>query len=180
MTLLTENWVLNATYGYLDAEYDDFTGATCTVPQAADPLNNPGCLREDGSNIAPGEEGGQDLSGETLLFAPKWSANLNATYIQPLGNDLELLLGVDVNYSDDYYSALDLDPSTRHDSATLYNARISLSGDDGRWSISLLGKNLSDEVTYAWKNDVPLTASNSYFGVPNRPRSIAIQGRYYF
>ncbi len=176
----TERLTLGGSLGYLDAEYEDFTGATCTVPQESDPVNNPGCLREDGSNIAPGEEGGQDLSGETLLFAPKWSANLNATYIHPLGNGLELLFGVDVNYSDDYFSALDLDPSTKHDSATLYNARVSLSGDDGRWSIAVLGKNLSDEVTYAWKNDVPATASNSYFGVPNRPRSIAIQGRYYF
>ena len=176
----TDRLTLAGSIGYLDAEYDDFKGATCTVPQASDPVNNPGCLREDGTNVAPGEAGGQDLSGEDLLFAPEWSANLNATWIQPLGDSLELLLSLDVNYSDEYYSSLDLDPNTKHDSATLYNARISLSGDDGKWSISVLGKNLSDEETYAWRNDVPLSASNSYFGVPNRPRSVAVQGRYFF
>ena len=176
----TDRLTLAGSIGYLDAEYDDFKGATCTIPQVSDPVSNPGCLREDGTNIAPGETGGQDLSGEDLLFAPEWSANLNATWIQPLGDNLELLLSLDVNYSDEYYSALDLDPNTKHDSATLYNARVSLSGDDGKWSVSVLGKNLSDEETYAWRNDVPVSASNSYFGVPNRPRSIAVQGRYFF
>ena len=176
----TERLTLAGSVGYLDAQYDDFTGATCTVPQQSDPANNPGCLLDDGSNIAAGEAGGQDLSGETLLFAPEWSANLNATYVYPLSNGLELLVSADVNYSDEYYSALDLDPNTKHDSATLYNARVALSGDSGKWSISVLGKNLTDETTYAWRNDVALTDSNSYFGVPNRPRSIALQGRYYF
>jgi outer membrane receptor protein involved in Fe transport len=176
----TDKLTLAGSIGYLDAEYDDFTGATCTIPQQADPVNNPGCLLEDGTNIAEGEEGGQDLSGEDLLFAPEWSANFNATWIQPLGDNLELLFSLDVNYSEEYYSSLDLDPNTKHDSATLYNGRISLSGDNGRWSISVLGKNLSDEETHAWRNDVPLTASDSYFAVPNRPRSIAVQGRYYF
>ena len=176
----TDNLTLAGSLAYLDAEYDDFTGATCTVPQATDPVTNPGCLLEDGSNIAPGETGGQDLSDETLLFAPEWSANLNATYIYPLPNDMELLFSLDVNYSDDYYSALDLDSATKHDSATLYNARVALSGGGGKWSVGVLGKNLGDEETDAWRNDVPLTASNSYFAVPNRPRSIAIQARYYF
>lgn len=176
----TERLTLAGSLGYLDAEYEDFTGATCTVPQQSDPAANPGCLLEDGRNIEPGDSGGQDLTGETLLFSPEWSANLNATYVYPLGDGLELLFSADVNYSDEYYSALDLDPNTKHDSATLYNARVSLSGDSGKWSVSVLGKNLTDETTYAWRNDVPLSNSNSYFGVPDRPRSIALQGRYHF
>ena len=176
----TDRLTLSGSLAYLDAVYDDFTGATCTVPQATDPVNNPGCLLPDGSNIAPGQTGGQDLSGETLLFAPEWSGNLNATWRQPLSNDLELLFSLDVNYSDEFYSALDLDPNTKHDSYTLYNARVALSGAGGKWSIAVLGKNLGDEEYDAWRNDVPLTDSDSYFGVPNRPRSVAIQGRYYF
>ncbi len=79
-----------------------------------------------------------------------------------------------------YYSALDLDPSTKHDSYTRWNARIALSGDDGKWSVALIGKNLTDETTHVWRNDVALTASNSYFAVPQRPRSVAVQGTYRF
>lgn len=176
----TEGLTLGGSLAYLDAEYDDFTGATCTIPQTVDPVANPGCLRDDGSNIAVGESGGQDLSGEDLVFSPEWTANLNATYVMLLGENLELTTAVDMNYSDEYYSALDLDPNTKHDDATIFNARIALSGNDGQWSVALIGKNLGDEKTDVWRNDVALTASNSYFAVPDRPRTYSIQARYRF
>lgn len=177
---VTERLTLGGSIAYLDATYDEFKGATCTVPQAVDPVANPGCLRDDGTNIEVGEQGGQDLEGEDLLFAPEWSSNLNLTYIYPFSNGLELLTSIDMNYSDEYYSSLDLDPNTKHDDVTLWNARIALSGENEKWSVALIGKNLSDETTYAWKNDVPISASNSYFGIPQRPRSVAIQARYRF
>ena len=177
---LTEKLTIGAAVAYLDATYDEFLGATCTIPQVSDPGNNPGCLNEDGSNIAAGGSGGQNLSGETLLFAPDWSANLNLEYTQPLSQNLVLRTSFDINYSDEFYSALDLDPSTLHDSTTKYNLRIGLGSADGIWSVAVIGKNLTDEETMVWRNDVATTNSNSYFGVPERPRSIAIQGRYTF
>lgn len=176
----TERFTLSAAVAYLDAYYKDFTGATCTIPQATDPDNNPGCLKEDGSNIAAGESGGQDLTDETLLFAPEWSAVLSARYAMPLSKHLLLAGNLDINYEDEFYSALDLDPNTRHDAATIINARIALSGIDKGWSVALIGKNLTDEKTYVWNNDVPLTNSNSYYALPQRPRSIAVQARYRF
>jgi outer membrane receptor protein involved in Fe transport len=181
--LLTERLTTGGALAWLDATYEDFEGATCTVPQIMDPVNNPGCLRSNGSNVAvppPIQDGGQDLGGETLLFAPEWSANWNVEYIMPVGDDLELRTGVDMNYSGSYYSALDLDPNTKHDSYVMWNARIALASSDDTWSVALLGKNLTDEFTSVWNNDVALTNSNSYFAVPERPRSIAIQARYRF
>lgn len=38
-------------------------------------------------------------------------------------------------------------PQYKHDSCTLWNARIALSGDNDKWMIALIGKNLSDETT---------------------------------
>ncbi len=178
--LLGKGLVVGGSIAYLDAEYESFATATCTVPQETDPTNNPGCLRTDGSNIAPGETGFQDLEGETLVFSPEWSGSLFLEYFFPVGDAMELRLGADVNYTDDFYSALDLDPATRHDSYTKYNARVALAAADDTWSLALIGKNLTDEQTNVWNNDVALTASNSYFGVPERPRSIAIQARYRF
>jgi len=61
-----------------------------------------------------------------------------------------------------------------------HNARIALASINDTWTVALIGKNLTDEKTYFWKNDVPVTASNSYFGLPERPRSIALQARYRF
>ncbi|MEP4147066.1 MAG: TonB-dependent receptor [Halioglobus sp.] len=179
--LLSERLTVGGALAYLDAYYEDFTGATCTTPQSMDPANNPGCLLEDGSNIvAPRQPGGQDLKDETLVFAPEWSASLYAQYVVPVGNTMELVSGLDINYSDEYFSALDLDPSTPHDDATIINARIALASTDDGWTVALIGKNLTDEKTYIWKNDLPVTNSNSYYGVPERPRSIALQARYRF
>tara|TARA_R110002049_G_scaffold22455_16_gene80528 strand:+ start:7748 stop:10153 length:2406 start_codon:yes stop_codon:yes gene_type:complete len=178
---LTENLTLSGALAYLDAHYENFTGATCTIPQVTDPANNPGCLNTNGDNIVNANDpGGQDLGGDDLLFAPKWSSNLSLQYVYPLANGLQIMTSVDMNYSDDYYSALDLDPNTQHDSYTRWNARIALSGNDDQWSVALLGKNLSDETTHVWKNDVPVASSSSYFAIPERPRSVAVQVRYRF
>lgn len=175
--LITERLTIGASVAYLDAYYDDFEGAPCTIPQITDPVSNPGCLRGDGTS---GLGGGQDLTNESLLFSPEWSANINAQYVAPISDSLELRIAADVNYNDEFYSALDLDPNTRHDSATKLNARIALAHASDTWSVALIGKNLTDEDTDVWRNDVPTNASNSYFGVPERPRSIAIQARYRF
>jgi outer membrane receptor protein involved in Fe transport len=177
----TEALSFGGAVAYLDAYYDDFTGATCTIPQTTDPANNPGCLREDGTNIDPGETGGgQNLEDETLTYAPDWSATLNARLIVPLGENLVLVNNVDINYEDEFYSALDLDPNTKHDDAAIINARIALTSVDRDWSVALIGKNLTDEDTSIWNQDVPFSNSNSYFALPNRPRSIALQARYRF
>lgn len=178
---LTQNLTLFGSIAYLDATYDNFTGATCTIPQNQDPVNNPGCLLEDGTNIVTaGQEGGQDLGGETLLFAPEWSGALSINHMLPLDNGMMIQSTLDLNYSDEYFSALDLDPSTKHDSYVKVNARIALMDDEAGWTLAILGKNLTNEETNLWKNDVTLTDSNSYFGVPQRPRSIAIQAGYKF
>ena len=66
-------------------------------------------------------------------------------YVQPLSESLLLIGAADVNYTDDYYSALDLDANTRHDSYTKVNARIALESLDNGWSLALIGKNLTDE-----------------------------------
>jgi iron complex outermembrane receptor protein len=177
---LTEGFSIGAAAAYLDAYYEDFTGATCTIPQTTDPANNQGCLRDNGTNITAGETGGQNLKDETLLFAPNWSATVNLRYVMPLSETLLLASSLDINYEDEFYSALDLDPSTKHDAATKINARIALNSMNGDWSVAVIGKNLTDEKTYVWKNDVPVTNSNSYFTLPDRPRSIAVQVRYRF
>ncbi|MEM8489455.1 MAG: TonB-dependent receptor [Pseudomonadota bacterium] len=178
--ILTEEFSLAASLAYLDATYDVFDGATCTIPQTTDPVGNPGCLLEDGSNIAVGETGGQNLAGETLTYAPEWSANISAQYSTSITSNLDFTTAVEINYRDEFYSALDLDPNTIHDAFTQLNMRITLAGADGKWSMSLLGKNLTDEVTYAWRNDVAFTNSNSYFAIGERPLSVAVQGRYRF
>jgi hypothetical protein len=88
--------------------------------------------------------------------------------------ELSSILGAD--YSDAYYSALDLDPVSKQDAFWKYHARIQLAGATG-WSVALVGKNLSNEKTSMWVNDVPFFRG-AQFAAIDPPRSIGIQARY--
>lgn len=161
---LTESLTIGGSLAYLDAFYDEFENATCTVSQAQ--LVTEKCF--------------QDLQGETLLFSPDWSANINVSHVMDFGDELELLTALDVNYADEFYSALDLDANTQHDAVTKVNLRVALSHLNKGWSLALIGKNLTDETTSVWNNDVALNGVGAYFGVIERPRSVALQGKYIF
>ncbi|BFM15323.1 TonB-dependent receptor [Maricurvus nonylphenolicus] len=163
---LSESWTLSGSVAYLDATYDEFDTAPCTVPQSVAYSGSGSCT--------------QDLEGETLLYSPEYAANLSLEYVTFLTDQLELRNVVDVNYQDEFYSALDLDPNTKHDSATKVNLRIALSDVDEQWSVALIAKNITDKETTNFNNDVPFTATGTYFGIKDRPRTIAIQGRYSF
>ena len=54
---------------------------------------------------------------------------------------------------------------------------------DGDWQVALLGKNLTDEETTTWGNDVPLGQFgfyDTYFQIIDAPRSFELQVRYIF
>ena len=111
------------------------------------------------------------------------SANFGITYNTEITDSLELGLGADVMYTDDFDTAADADPVLEQEAYTKVNARIALSDIDGTWSVALLGKNLTDKTTSAWGNDIPLGSfgfDNSYFQVIDAPRSYEIQATYNF
>jgi len=171
--LLTEDLTLTAALAYLDASYNSFPDAACNVGQIQDWVAAGGTR---GSCV-------QDLSGASLQFSPDWSGNLSLDYATLLGDNLELKAGVDLNYSDDYQVANDQDAVLAQDSYYKINARIQLASYDETWSIAVLGKNLSDEKTTTWGNDVPLGAQGfdgTYFQHIDAPRSYEIQARYRF
>jgi outer membrane receptor protein involved in Fe transport len=165
--LINDNWMLSGALAFLDAEYDSFPGATCTAQQTDD-------------HNASGAPGAciQDLSGRDLQFSPEVSGTINLEYIRTLNNGLELTAMLGADYSDAYYTALDLDPISRQDSFTKINARIAIAGEGG-WSVALVGKNLTDEKTTMWINDMPFFRS-AHFGAIDGLRNIGIQAKYEF
>jgi iron complex outermembrane recepter protein len=170
---LTEELTLNAALAYLDASYKSFPDATCNEPQILDWIAGGGAR----SSCV------QDLAGEPLQFAPEWSGNLGLNYLTQLSDNLELKIGADVMYSDDYVVPNDLDPVLNQESFYKINARIQIGSYDGTWSLALLGRNLTDEATTTWGNDVPLAGqgfSETYFQHIDAPRSYELQARYRF
>jgi outer membrane receptor protein involved in Fe transport len=166
---ISEDWMLSGALAYLDASYDDFTDAVCTAAQQVQHAIDTG--------MPPGTCT-QDLSGKELQFAPEWSGTLNLEYVHSFSGGLELAAIVGLDYTDAYYTALDLDPHSQQDSFTKFNARVQLAGESG-WSVALVGKNLSDETTTTWVNDVPFFRG-AFFGAMDAPRTVGVQARYQF
>lgn len=151
----TERLAVGGAAALLEAEYDEYVEGPCVFGAGAV------C----------------DLTGENLQFAPDYSGNLYAEYFWPIARGWVLGLQSDVNVSDRHDIPGDLDPVVAQDSYYKINARISLDSTDGRYRLALIGKNLNDEKTTSWGNDVPLgnLIGNNYFQFIDPPRTIALQ-----
>jgi len=158
---VTEELTMTASMAYLDATYDEFSNASCTMAQVQ----------------ASGGGGGscqQDLKGESLAFAPEWSANIGLNHITNIGDNLELHSNLNLNYVDEQYLAQDLDEQTLEESHVTVNARIALGNMDGNWELALVGKNLTDEEIRTYANDIPLM-DGAFFTYMAPPRTVAVQ-----
>jgi iron complex outermembrane receptor protein len=173
MFAATDELTLSVSIAYLDATYKTFTDAACTEAQFV-------------AEIAAGGSRAscvQDLSGEPLQYAPEFSGNFSASYVTSISDNIELSMGVDVRYSAEFEVANDLDENLTQGSYWKANAHIGLMSVDETWNISLLGKNLSDELTTNFGNDVPLAGvgfGNTYFQLVDAPRSYEIRVQYKF
>ena len=128
--LLTENFRVGGALGYLDAEFDNFTGVDC-----ANPPNRGNC-----NPLV-----GQTLDGDPLPFAPDWTASLFADFSMPVGADYQLKLHVDGNFTDDILFQIDQDPLDSQDSYWIWNGRLALQPLSERWELSVQAKNLGNE-----------------------------------
>jgi len=166
--------VISAAATYLDATYADFRNAPCWTVSGTEPVDRGNCVGR-GTPTAS-----RDATGDTNMFSPEWAYNLNVDYRRPLGASLEARGSFNINYSDDFFAASDLDPIYAFQEAyTLYDVRLSLGRQDGTWDVALVGKNLTDELTSGNTNDQPLVPGNA-FASTERRRSYAVQATYRF
>lgn len=166
---LTDEITLSGAIAYLDAQYKSFSDAACNAQQAAEWSGEGTCL--------------QDLSGKPLQFAPEISANLGFDYVTSITSDLNLQIAANANYMDEFSVANDLDDHLIVESFWKFDARVALYSSDNKWMIALVGKNLSDEKTFNWGNDVPFSSLGfafTYFKNIEPPRTFELQARYEF
>lgn len=167
---LTPRLQIAAAVTYLDAYYERFANGPCSQWHAVNSLQCTGPTR--------------DLSDDALPFAPDLSANLNVAYRWPLPNGWDLSALLDVFYSDEFFTASDLDPITRQGSYVRYDLRLGLAPRDQRWEVALIGKNLGDEFISSWRNDLTFSGEpgrqNTYTGLFDPPRTIALQAKVRF
>ncbi|WP_188062317.1 TonB-dependent receptor domain-containing protein [Sphingobium sp. KCTC 72723] len=167
---------LRGSIGYIDAKYTSFPFAPCLSTQTV----AQGCV----FGPAPsGSRFSQDLSGERPPQAPKWTASLSADYTVPLANDYEIALSMNTRYSSSYST----NPFVNSYLAAAFNqkkfatidASFRLNAPEQRWSISLVGKNLTNHFIATTASNVPFTAGSVRSSVLD-PRTVAVQAEFHF
>ena len=167
---LSESFALLGEFTYLDSSYADFPNAPCFSGQTA----SQGCVPNP---AGPGT--GQSLDDQDNPFSPKYAGSLALRYTQPIG-DYELTIEPSVFYTDSYFLQADLDPNHTQESYSKLNLRVALGQKSGNWEVAFVGRNLNDELTTNFCQDVPAGTIGSYTCAPDAPATYALQGRINF
>ncbi|UVO54734.1 TonB-dependent receptor [Sphingomonas sp. SUN039] len=120
----TRNLSLTVSIAYLDSKFTSFTTA---------------------SNL-PGLTGTQDLTGKPNSFSPEWTGNFALDWSSELGSSgMRFAANANLSLVSDQFVGTQNDGNvqTLADGYALLGARLTLSGRDDRWSVSMFGRNLT-------------------------------------
>jgi outer membrane receptor protein involved in Fe transport len=128
------------------AEYKDYVGQCY-----------PGQTIAEGCNLllAGGVYNGQNYDGRTPPKAPKSAGRLGATYEAGLPSDMSLRFSGDLAYTSKYNYTDALRPDSIQKAFTKVDAAVTLNGPGERWSLSLIGRNLTNKLVVTAANDIP-------------------------
>lgn len=165
---VADGFTIGGNLAYLDADYGSYLNAPCFANQTA----AQGC-------VTTGTSRGQDMSGHTLAYSPKWSGSLFANLRQPVGGGLVALADFRVSARTSQEYGPDGDPNRVSGGVALYDLRVGVGDADGRWELALVGKNLTNEYIPSFGFNVPLVAG-AYTVQVDQPRVIAVQAKARF
>ena len=155
---VTPELTFAADVAYLSSKYTDYPNGPCTTLQAATTAG--ACV--------------QDLSGRPRAFAPEFSGNVSATYRRDVSGGLTLTINPTVYFTSRFYQQPTADPRLAQPGYAKVDARIALGSSDGRWTVALIGKNLTDKITASYRQIV-VGAPGSIDALPDPPRTFGLQ-----
>ncbi|AHE55428.1 TonB-dependent receptor [Sphingomonas sanxanigenens] len=116
------------------------------------------------------DDGGVDRSGNTISRTPTHKLTVSPSYTLGLGGELELTAAADYRYESRIFDDNSNQPPEIRPHTHFVDARLILAGIADHWSLSLWGKNLTDERSRTFQS-VFLGAS---FGTYNPPRTYGV------
>ena len=124
---------LIAAVGYTSAKYTSYPEAPVSSDVQTAPEHAKGPVSCDSSGACT-----QDLSGQPVAYAPKWTASLSPSFSLPLWFTDKAGINVltTASYQSSRYLNLDDDPRSVQKSTLMYNAFISVGAVTGSWSLS--------------------------------------------
>jgi hypothetical protein len=108
-----------------------------------------------------------------------WSGTFGAQYTTPLSEALRGTIGVNGSFRSSYFTEANLNSDARSPSNTKVDARIEVADIDGRWSVALVGKNLTDVHSFNFSYFWPFDGAHRMYYL-EETRTIFVQTRLRF
>lgn len=121
--------------------------------------------------------GVQNLEGNVLTQAPKWTVNAGAQYQWDVGIGSMTLRGELNHISRAFYTAFN-DPAVGQAANTKYNAYLNFVHSNGHWRASLFVRNITDKVTKANALVSSAVYNSPITGSVSPPRTFGLQINY--
>jgi outer membrane receptor protein involved in Fe transport len=164
--LVSELLTLRGNIGYNKAVYLSFPNSQCYALQTA----ALGCVG-----------GVQDLTGKRLNRAPKLTYMVGGDLHPELRPGWKTELSASAAYSGSYMTATDYGPGGFQKSYWRVNAAVHVGPENGPWTFSLIGRNLTNSytkvTTFSWSATGNI---NQFAAIFSRPREVAAQLEYKF
>lgn len=126
---------------------------------------------------------GEDINGRSAARAPKFAANAAFDWTIPMGDAVEVGLNGNLQYSGSYFTNEDSASDTVQDSYVSIDGSISVGDPDGKWKLSLVGVNLTDEIwinTSAGRPFLEPGVGDDEVWTQNRGRQVFVEAAFKF
>ncbi|WP_070157880.1 TonB-dependent receptor [Sphingobium phenoxybenzoativorans] len=133
---------LNGDIQYLNAKYDEFSYLLPSGPTSPPPVT--GCPFAPAPGIS--DQVLVNCSGFDALRSPKWTINLGAEQVIPVGTTYELVFNADFHYQTRNMVGFEMLPGISEQEAyTTTNAAITFRHADANWAITAFIRNIENE-----------------------------------
>ncbi|WP_339348401.1 TonB-dependent receptor [uncultured Sphingomonas sp.] len=142
-----DGFSLRGAAAYNDAKYQDYVGQCY-----------PGQTIALGCNLQPagGVFNAQNYDGRTPPKAPKFAGRAGFTFETPVsGSGWSVRATSDVSYTSKYNFSDALRPDAVQKGYAKLDAALALNGPDERWTLSVIGRNLTNKLVVTAANDIP-------------------------
>ena len=157
--LVTPTTTLSTNVQYLDSKYKSFTYNTPARPFT-------GCAVTATTTFTV------DCSGRPSINSSKWTVNLGAEQVIPLG-DRQIVLDVDTQYRSGRYVGFEYIAPEYVGSTWATNASASFGAKDGRYVVSGFIRNIEGNRFSVYATPAP--ATNLIVSLPNAPRTFGVR-----
>ena len=170
----TETITLHSALSYVHNRYNDYVGQcyAFTFPAGttrATAVAPPNCSFGDATTLRLQ----QDFDGRAPARSPELSGNAGFVAAVPI-SDYNLEISGDAFYTSSYFASETMSPFSLQPSFWRFNAGVRLMSPDERWTLSLLGRNLTNRYYITFATD--RTGGSSLPGIGEQ-RGVVARGR---